>query len=313
MKKLGLEAYQEIKVWMHRNARPVELAVWQYFFENGSKEAVLSALSYYQNEDGGFGNALEADCWNPESSPYTTLYAINLLKAIDFKDAAHPMLQGIFRFLESGKYFLENGWLFSIPSNNGYAHAPWWTYSSEANEVESIGVTAELCGFVLQYFPKSSKLYKCVIPIINNLINKLDSQDGFGDMGIGGYCVLLDAIRQTGLVEQYDINRMQDTVKNLVYHSIERDTVKWSSYGVRPSNYITSPDSIFYPGNEDILQTELDYLIETREKNNVWNITWSWFENNEKYQKEFAVSENWWKAEKAIEKVLLLKSFNRLY
>ena len=43
-----------------------------------------------------------------------------------------------------------------------------------------------------------------------------------------------------------------------------------------------------------------------------WNITWSWFENNEKYAKEFAISENWWKASIAIEKIRLLQNFGRV-
>lgn len=75
MRKLSLDDYKEIKMWMYRNARQIELSLWQYFFENGSKEAVLSSLLFYQNDDGGFGHALEADSWNPNSSPYTTLRA----------------------------------------------------------------------------------------------------------------------------------------------------------------------------------------------------------------------------------------------
>lgn len=43
-----------------------------------------------------------------------------------------------------------------------------------------------------------------------------------------------------------------------------------------------------------------------------WGITWSWFGNNEKYAKEFAISENWWKADGAIRKVILLRNFGRI-
>lgn len=48
--------------FMYRNARPVDLARWQYHFENGSKENVVKILAEYQNEDGGFGHGLEEDC-----------------------------------------------------------------------------------------------------------------------------------------------------------------------------------------------------------------------------------------------------------
>lgn len=149
MKTLSRENLLDIKTWMHRNAREVDLAAWRCHFENGSEEDVLSALTYYQNADGGFGRALEADSWNPDSSPYTTLYAIKILNGIGFTDMRHPILQGIVRFLESGAHCLENGWYFNIPSNNDHPHAPWWTFDMKANAVESIGLTAELAAFVL--------------------------------------------------------------------------------------------------------------------------------------------------------------------
>ena len=76
MKLINKESYEEIRIFIYRNARPFELSLWKYFFENGSKEDVIEALTFYQNEDGGFGNALEADSLNPNSSPYTTLYVL---------------------------------------------------------------------------------------------------------------------------------------------------------------------------------------------------------------------------------------------
>lgn len=53
--------FQKAGEFIYRNSRSLVLARWQYHFEDGSKEAVLKALSYYQNEDGGFGHALEPD------------------------------------------------------------------------------------------------------------------------------------------------------------------------------------------------------------------------------------------------------------
>lgn len=312
MKKLLLQDYKEIKSWMYRNARPIELAIWQYYFENGSKEAVLSALSFYQNDDGGFGHALEADSWNPNSSPYTTLKAINILKGIDFKDKQHPIIQGIFKFLESNAYCSENGWFFSIPSNNDYARAPWWTYNMEANAVESIGLTAEIISFIFMNADKNSEIFNKALTLSDIIIGKLNTEDKYGEMGVGGYSILLDAIEGAGLTSRFDYKSLTEKIKKHVYDSIERDKSKWVFYSRRPSDYIYSPESIFYKDNEDIVIKELDYLIDTRLQNGVWNITWSWFENNEKYAKEFSISENWWKASIAIDKINFLKNFNRL-
>lgn len=311
MKKLTLQDFEEVRLWIYRNARNIELALWQYYFENGSKEAVISSLSFYQNEDGGFGHALEADTWNPNSSPYTTLVAINILKNINFEDKNHPMMQGIFKFLESNSYCTENGWYFNIPSNNDYAHAPWWTYNMEANEIEGIGVTAGIIAFILRNGNENSEIYKKALHLCDVLINKLMTAENHGDMGIGGYCTLLDSIEKAKLTERFDCIFLREKLEKLVHDSIERDMSKWIGYTVRPSEYIDSPKSSFYKDNENIVALELDYIIETRPKDGVWDITWSWFQNNEKYAKEFAISENWWKASKAIEKMNYLKNFNR--
>ncbi|AEY66544.1 hypothetical protein [Clostridium sp. BNL1100] len=312
MKKLTLKDYKEIKSWMYRNARPLELAIWQFYFENGSKEAVLSALEIYQNDDGGFGHALEADSWNPNSSPYTTLKAINILKEVGFNDKHHPIVRGIFKFLESNAYCSENGWYFNIPSNDDYAHAPWWTYNMEANSFEGIGLTAEIASFIFLNADKDSEIFNKALMISDRIIGNLSKADNYGEMGIRGYCVLLEALGKTGMALQFDHKSLTEKVKKLVYNSIERDTTKWIYYTRRPSDYINSPESIFYKDNQDIITKELDYLIDTRPQNGVWNITWSWFENNERFAKEFAISENWWKARVAIDKIIFLKNFGRL-
>ena len=163
MKTLSKNSYLEICTWMHRNARPLDLALWNYLNEGGGKEAVAEALAYYQNEDGGFGNGLDADCWNPESSPYATMIAALLLRRISFietEGSSHPMVQGIFRFLESGVHSDSEGWFFCIPSNDKYPHAPWWTYSEESNRLQSMGITAGLCSFILHCAAPDSALLK---------------------------------------------------------------------------------------------------------------------------------------------------------
>lgn len=312
MKKLNQNSLKEIQNWIYRNARQIELSIWQYEFENGSKEAIVSALAYYQNEDGGFGNALEPDNWNPNSTPYTTLSAISILNDINFTDINHPLMQGIFKFLESGMHCNENGWLFNIPSNDDYPHAPWWTYNFEANEYESIGVSAEIACFILKFADKDSELYKRAFSVVNKLIAKLYTPCNYGEMGVDGYRILKDIIIQLGLTDKFDMEFLSITIKKLVNDSIERDVSKWAFNGKMPSSFISSPNSEFYKDNKDIMQKELDYIIETKPTNGVWGITYSWFENNEKYAKEFNISENWWKADSTIRKLKLLKNFDRL-
>ena len=315
MKVLNKNDYQEIRTWIHRNARQLELSVWNYFFENGSREAVIDALSYYQNEDGGFGHAVEPDGWNPESSPYATLVVTGILRrtgAADAMGAGHPMMQGIFRYLESDAGRDENGWLFSVPSNDDWPRAPWWSYNEAENQLQSMGITAGLCAFILHYGKTETAVYQTALEYTAGILGKAADAEDFGEMGAGGVCMLLGEVMMSGLNTSFPCEGLMGKMAEVINRSIERNTEKWAGYTPRPSEFIWAPDSPFYKGNEEIVEKELVYLIDTRKPGGVWDITWTWFALGEKYPKEFAVSENWWKASKAIEKLEFLRSFGRV-
>lgn len=61
-----------------------------------------------------------------------------------------------------------------------------------------------------------------------------------------------------------------------------------------------------------VLLQEMDYLVNTFPNDDVWEITWTWFENMDQYEKYFTISENWWKASTAIDKILFLRNFSYL-
>ncbi len=304
--------FGEIQSWLHRNARCLELSQWRYYFEDGPSRDILGALTYYQNADGGFGHALEADNWNPHSSPYVTLRAAQILCDTDLSDPHNPMVQGIFKFLSSGVHYCDCGWNFSIPSNDAYPHAPWWTHSDETNEFQSIGLSASLSAFVLTYGDATSPLYHKALDEAGRLFGLLSDSNDIGDMGLDGYLALLHTTPITDLGDRYDIDALVEAVRTRVNAAIERDPAKWSGYCVRPSQFITSPESPFYAENADVVDAELDYLIKTRPPGAVWDINWSWFENADKYPDAFAISRNWWRAERAITYMRFLRSFERI-
>lgn len=312
MKKLDHAALCQVDTWMARNARPLEWALWRLHFQGGSREDVLAALGTYQNADGGFGHALEPDNWNPNSAPYFTLFAVNLLRGIGFEDASHPLLSGALRFFEQTEHRSDFGWHFNIASSNDHAHAPWWGYHDGPSAVESLGLTAGIAGYALTHTAKGSALYDMALGYAELAIHAFQTPGKYGDMGVGGGVALLRDIEVAGLGERLGADALRLRLTELVNGTIERDVEKWQYYGVRPSNYITGPDNPWLKGNEDIMQAELDYLVDTRPDGGVWGLTWSWFDNNERYAREWAISENWWRAIAGIDKVHLLKAFGRI-
>ena len=155
--------YEQARNFIYKNARPLDIARWKYLFENGSREDVLIALAVYQNEDGGFGNSLEPDCWNPNSSPIQTWVATEIIKEINLNDKNHPTIQGILNYLSSGKDFDGHTWSNTVATNNDYPHAPWWNF--ETFKETSYNPTACFIGFILKFADKNSKLFEldCIL------------------------------------------------------------------------------------------------------------------------------------------------------
>ena len=154
-----MKPFEQARTYIYRHARPLDLARWQYHFENGSREAVLGALAAYQNPDGGFAHALEADSFNPHSCPIQTSTAVVLLREIGLNDPEHPIIQGILRYLASGADFdqAHRQWLNTVPSNNDYPCAIWWKHGDKGSPFK-YNPTAALAGFALRYAAPGSPL-----------------------------------------------------------------------------------------------------------------------------------------------------------
>lgn len=308
MQMLSTQSFEEIRRWMYRNARPIELARWQYHFEDGSAKNVLCALSAFQNEDGGFGHALDCDNWNPNSSPYNSGLAIEIFRELGIYDPHHPIVEKTFAFLDSGIYFTEKGWLFTIPTNSDYPHAPWWTYSEENNEHNGYHATGGLVGYILRCGDKESNLYRKALSVADGMLVKLRQSEALEEHEVGAYCNLLKDILPAKLTDRFDSVYLGERLRAMVNDSIERDPEKWPFYSMRPSQYIDLQESIFYHGNEEIVGKEMDYILSARHAGGVWDISWKW----EHYPKEFAISERWWHGYWAIRNLLILKGFGRL-
>jgi hypothetical protein len=298
----------QISTWIHKNARELELAIWKYHFEDGSKEEVVKALMYYQKEDGGFGDAVDPDNWNINSSPYATLFVIKILEDIEFFQMQHPIYIGIKKYLDN-EDFSPKGWTFTIPTNNEHPHASFHHYSDDYNKVESTGIILGFCSFIIEH-NKDSRIYQVALTLIDEYMNKLYSDD-LGDMGPGEYVTLIHTMKKLN-IKGYDYPVLELRLKELVNQSMQRNPEQWQYYGYRPSDYIKSETSIFYQDNKDIVEVELDYLYDTLPNDDIWPISWSWFDYNDTYPKEHAIGENWWKAIKGIQRAIFLKNFGRL-
>lgn len=287
------------KKFIYTNARPLDLARWQYVFENGSQESVLRFLSAYQNEDGGFGHGLEPDCLNPNSAPLQTWVATQIIKEVDLADASHPMIQGILRYLESTPEFDGHTWANPIPSNNDYPHAPWWSYESPVQT--TYNPTASLTGFILKFAEKGTKIYTTAIQLAKEAYAYF--QRGFPlDSMHTVFCFvdLYDYLCECDKPGFIDLTEFRQLLSMQMKQILTYDTSIWSTeYVCKPSLYITSKSSAFYPDHCALCAFERDFISETQNADGTWNITWDWGCDSE----QWAVSKNWWKSDLIIKNI----------
>lgn len=307
MKKLSPEEQLRLRRWMQRNARPLEWALYRRTFENGTTEEVLEQLAAYQNEDGGFGAALEPDDWTPASTPKTTLFAMQIL--LNLGATKSPIMEGALRYLRSGADFADGLWSFSTP-DNPYPHAPWWGQGGEEARKESAGLSARLAALALTLCPPEDELYAAALKIAQKAYGRFLDGETDGENAVAGYAALLPHWICLGIAsDPGDAQRRMTEYGNA---AIVRDPAQWKNYVPRPSSVAPTPDSPLYPMNREIVETELDYLIDTLPADDVWPLNWSWFELSQVYPEAYAVSANWWKGIKLIEHVSFLKAYGRL-
>ncbi len=309
MHKLSPQAFEQIRRWVYRNARPLELARWQFHFEDSCADQVLRALSAFQNEDGGFGHAIDCDNWNPNSTPYNAGQAMGVLRELGIYDPRRPMVAGLLSYLDNTENFNPaTGWPFTIPSNDDHPHAPWWGYSQENNRQNLYHATGTLAGYVLRCGEQDSRLYQKTLTVVDGMMEHLRHNDVLDCHDVGAYCALLADILTAGLSDRFGGAHLTRRLRAMVDQSIERDPANWPRYSMRPSQYIDSPGSVFYPGNEMVVEDELDYILDTRHDGGVWDISWEWAA----YPREFAIGQRWWQGYWAIRNLLILKAFGRL-
>ena len=177
------------------NARPLDLAIYKYYFENESNKAVIDELSRFQNTDGGFGNALEPDFFNPNSSPIATNDAIITLFRVNAIDRQSDIVKGIVKYLDSHDSFNEDKkrWLFAIDSNKDYPHAIWW--EKKGDGISKFNPSVSLAAFMVCYGTRTF-LYE---EIIKEAVRYLENVEEISGDDVNCYMLAYELLTENSI------------------------------------------------------------------------------------------------------------------
>lgn len=239
------------KQFILQNARPIDLAVYKYFFENGSNKRVIDELSKFQNKDGGFGNGIEPDYLNPNSSPIATNDAIITLYRTDALECDSDIVKGIVRYLKSHDSFDEDKrrWLFAIDSNKDYPHAIWWEKSGDG--ISGFNPTISLAAFMVCYGERTM-FYE---DIIRDGIKYLeDNTDVSGDE-LKCYLLAYDLLKSHEIFEITKLEDLKELISKRIGYVICKDINK---YGIE---YVPIPSDFFAGIYLEFISPEIEHLV----------------------------------------------------
>jgi hypothetical protein len=301
---LSREAFARTEVFVNKNARPLERALFAFYFTHGSRDAVIAELAKFQNNDGGFASCLESDTRWCGSSPLGAMKALHILTDLGVP-ASEPHVKQVIRYLLEN-FDDQHGMWHALPKEaNAAPHASWWEVREETGkcEVESpLFPTAALAGYLQNYAPLLPAGF--VKRITDSSLNYLAAAPV--RMQMPDIESIIELVRLLPSGQNADAIRK---LKSVLAAVVVQDPKHWNSYNVKPLTFVHSPQSPFYPGMETAVGANLDYIISAQKSDGGWGLTWSWEDRDPAAWK---VAEKEWQGVVSLENLQTLQAFHRI-
>lgn len=297
MSKISLTKFEK---FLQTNARPVDLALYNYFFQNGDAQVVSQELSKFQNEDGGFGNAIEPDLRLPQSTALGSWMAFGYINAISADLRLDVIRRGLNYFIDT--YDAErNGWAIVRPEVDSYPHAPWWDYKTAMEHFGWGNPSAEILGFLIKYSdgaaPIITALKKRALERIHE-VNPASFHEVFNFKGL--YDLADDDLKA----------QLKEPLIDLIRRAVTTDSLQWTSYVATPLKFIDNPNDSFADiFGDPLIEQNLDFLINQIVDDDRWEPNWDWAGN---YSEQWENARMEWSGHLTVHNLRILRNFGRV-
>lgn len=307
MLKLTNKSFKIIAENLKEKARPIDKERYNYHFNNAQPEKLIEEIKKYQNEDGGFGQALESDFRLPLSTPMATSIALRYLKNLDNTKSAQALIKKAISYLENSFNQNRNGWYAVRKEVNNYPHTPWWHYDEE-EEMTVIdknwgNPSAELLAYLLRYsdYINQINLDALVEKALKNIKHKKEYES---ENEI--YCYLK-------LYEEVD-SKTKSLLKGSIAEGIKQlivyDQNKWQEYVPLPLDFVPAPEKERFGVSEAKIEANLDFYVELIEKSRGTLVKPPWGESF--YQTDLKEAYQEWQGNWTLKILITLDNFSRI-
>ncbi|MFS0690702.1 hypothetical protein AB1K89_15815 [Sporosarcina sp. 179-K 8C2 HS] len=264
MEKLSTEQYLQATDFLKSKARPLEKALFEFEFEDGSREQVLEVLKVYQNEDGGFGNGLEPDFRCEASSALATTIGLQHLIRIG-ADESEPMVQKAIQYAIDTFDEEKMGWEIVPEEVETAPRAIWWNYGGDWPWGNP---SAEMTGLLLHY--------KGLVP--EEFLEKLTAHAVayINEEATNDFHELQCLVKLMKELPAEEAEKIVARVQEIAHHSVTTDPEKWHDYCLLPLQVVSSPMFFLYEDFKEIIPANIQHLASTQAEDGSWKPTWSW-------------------------------------
>lgn len=294
---LGRDAYEKARRFLFTKGRKLEAALFRYEFEKGSLEEVYRELEKYQNEDGGFGRALEPDLRCDASSALATTTALQILSGMDQRNEA--MIGRAMQYFLNAYDERRKGWDIIPEEAERFPRAIWWEYGAFRDHWGN--PNAEIVGYlnVIPVAGSSELIAELNAYAIDYLQEGCDLKEMHEMLG----CVRWAATLPKDSYDAISV-KLDEFIDNCVISNPEER----NGYGCAPLMLVDSPDSRYYAKYEDAIPGDLDQLIETQGEDGTWSPNWTWG----RFEEEWETAKVEWQGVMTLNALRTLRKFGRI-
>lgn len=270
MARLTLEKYLAARRFIYDSGRELERLLFEHEFEGAPAWPVIDALAAYQNDDGGFGHALEPDSTTPASGALATSVALRVLADIG-TPASHPTVSATARYLERTLGAEAPGVWRIVPREAADApHAPWWHQDGLATGFGGFelnpraDILAQLLRLGVERAAFRGLLGEVVVSAERHAASGLEMHDLI-------CCArLLDALPATSP----EFGRLRAVLEPAALDAVSQASA--TGYGIRAIDIAPTPASALAGALADSVTAELQSLMAQQGDEGAWWPVWDW-------------------------------------
>ena len=296
MEKLPKQQFQQATEFLKTKARPLEKALYEFEFEDGSREQVVKELQVYQNEDGGFGNGLEPDFRCEASSALATTIGLQNLIRIG-ADESEPMVQRAIQYALNTFDQKKMGWEIVPKEVETAPRAIWWNYGGDwpwgNPSAEMTGLLHHYKGLVPEDFLE--ELTAHAVTYI-----KVEATNDHHEL----QCLIK-------LLKEFpadEADKIRSRVQEIARHSVTTDPGKWDDYCLLPLQVVSSPTSFLYEDFKNIIPVNIQHLITNQAEDGSWKPTWAWG----RFEDVWETAKQEWSGVLTLDHLKTLRAFNAI-